>query len=73
MDHRAGPENGADKAYRTRLAEAASNAEDVQVLIVDDEKIVRNLLQLSLQRMGYTVTCAIDGAEAHGRLCAAEV
>lgn len=70
VEHRAGLDNGADKTYRSRLADSVSNAnsvsnaEDVQVLIVDDEKIVRNLLQLSLQRMGYTVTCATDGPEA---------
>ena len=34
------------------------------VLVVDDEKVIRNLLQLSLQRMGYQVITATDGPEA---------
>ena len=33
-------------------------------MVVDDEKVIRNLLQLSLQRMGYQVVTATDGAEA---------
>lgn len=37
--------------------------EPIQVLVVDDEKMIRNLLKMSLQRMGYEVTTASDGAE----------
>lgn len=37
--------------------------EQVRVLVVDDEKMIRNLLKMSLQRMGYEVTTAADGAE----------
>ncbi len=36
----------------------------IRVLVVDDEKVIRNLLQLSLQRMGYQVVVAKDGSEA---------
>jgi DNA-binding response OmpR family regulator len=36
----------------------------VHVLVVDDEKMIRSLLKMSLQRMGYEVTAAEDGAEA---------
>jgi DNA-binding response OmpR family regulator len=36
----------------------------VHVLVVDDEKMIRSLLKMSLQRMGYEVTTAEDGAEA---------
>jgi DNA-binding response OmpR family regulator len=36
----------------------------VHVLVVDDEKMIRSLLKMSLQRMGYDVTTAEDGAEA---------
>ena len=36
----------------------------VHVLVVDDEKMIRSLLKMSLQRMGYEVTTADDGAEA---------
>lgn len=36
----------------------------VHVLVVDDEKMIRNLLKMSLQRMGYEVTTADDGEEA---------
>ena len=35
----------------------------VHVLVVDDEKMIRSLLKMSLQRMGYEVTTADDGAE----------
>jgi len=38
--------------------------DQVRVLVVDDEKVIRNLLQLSLQRMGYQVVIACDGPEA---------
>jgi DNA-binding response OmpR family regulator len=34
------------------------------VLVVDDEKMIRSLLKMSLQRMGYEVTTADDGAQA---------
>ena len=44
--------------------DAAFDAEVVRVLVVDDEKVIRNLLQLSLQRMGYQVVIATDGPEA---------
>ncbi len=40
------------------------DADSVRVLVVDDEKVIRNLLQLSLQRMGYLVVTATDGPEA---------
>lgn len=36
----------------------------VHVMVVDDEKMIRSLLKMSLQRMGYEVTVAIDGEEA---------
>ncbi len=36
----------------------------VHVLVVDDEKMIRSLLKMSLQRMGYEVTTADDGSEA---------
>lgn len=36
----------------------------IHVLVVDDEKMIRSLLKMSLQRMGYEVTSADDGEEA---------
>lgn len=36
----------------------------IHVLVVDDEKMIRSLLKMSLQRMGYEVTTADDGEEA---------
>jgi DNA-binding response OmpR family regulator len=36
----------------------------VHVLVVDDEKMIRSLLKMSLQRMGYEVTTADDGEQA---------
>jgi DNA-binding response OmpR family regulator len=41
-----------------------SSHSKVHVLVVDDEKMIRSLLKMSLQRMGYEVTTAEDGAEA---------
>lgn len=51
-----------DSAARRYLGGMASRK--VHVLVVDDEKMIRNLLKMSLQRMGYEVTTAEDGAEA---------
>jgi two-component system cell cycle sensor histidine kinase/response regulator CckA len=34
------------------------------ILVVDDEQPVRNVLSLSLEHLGYTVTCASSGSEA---------
>jgi two-component system, NtrC family, sensor kinase len=34
------------------------------ILIVDDEIFSRSMLELALQQAGYTVVCAVDGAEA---------
>ncbi|MEX1019325.1 MAG: response regulator transcription factor [Litorilinea sp.] len=44
----------------------------IQVLVVDDEKMIRNLLKMSLQRMGYEVTTAADGAEGIQRFAEGE-
>jgi two-component system cell cycle sensor histidine kinase/response regulator CckA len=35
-----------------------------RVLIVDDEAVIRNLAELMLQKLGYTVVCAEDGRRA---------
>ena len=39
-------------------------AEQVRILVVDDEEVVRNLLQRTLTESGYNVTTAPDGEEA---------
>lgn len=36
----------------------------IEILIVEDEKPIRDLLRLSLSRAGYGCTCAADGIEA---------
>ena len=43
---------------------ATANGNKIHVLVVDDEKMIRSLLKMSLQRMGYDVTTAEDGEEA---------
>ncbi len=48
----------------TLTADSSNDPEMISVLFVDDEKVIRNLLQMSLQRMGYQVVVASDGAEA---------
>lgn len=45
-------------------SDSVHDDDSVRVLVVDDEKVIRNLLQLSLQRMGYQVITATDGPEA---------
>jgi DNA-binding NtrC family response regulator len=34
------------------------------VLVMDDEKVVRDMLARMLERLGYRVLCACDGTEA---------
>lgn len=53
-----------DSDHRSSTDNAASSRGKVHVLVVDDEKMIRSLLKMSLQRMGYEVTTADDGAEA---------
>lgn len=36
----------------------------IEILIVEDEKPIRDLLNMSLRRAGYVCTCASDGMEA---------
>ncbi len=38
-----------------------------RVLVVDDERRIRELLELSLSHHGYDVRCAADGQEALAR------
>lgn len=54
------PTNGA----RASKPPGAAASRKVHVLVVDDEKMIRSLLKMSLQRMGYEVTAAEDGEEA---------
>jgi DNA-binding response OmpR family regulator len=54
------PNNGGG-AFRPPGAAASRK---VHVLVVDDEKMIRSLLKMSLQRMGYEVTPAENGEEA---------
>lgn len=49
---------------RYSLDNPISSHGKVHVLVVDDEKMIRSLLKMSLQRMGYEVTTADDGAQA---------
>ena len=43
------------------------------VLVVDDEPAMRDMLQRMLERAGYGVVCAADGAEGLARLDAGDV
>ena len=36
----------------------------IRILTVEDEKPISNLLRMSLEKAGYSCTCAYDGAEA---------
>jgi CheY-like chemotaxis protein len=41
-----------------------SDQEQVRVLVVDDEVVIRTTLDMILRRVGYTVTMAANGEEA---------
>ena len=64
MYSRPAPQEGAFDKIDVLTADAGHDPDQVRVLVVDDEKVIRNLLQLSLQRMGYQVVIATDGPEA---------
>jgi DNA-binding response OmpR family regulator len=46
------------------LLQSAVSPSNISVLVVDDEEPLRHLLQVSLQRQGYTVAVARNGREA---------
>lgn len=48
----------------TTLLQSAVSPSNISVLVVDDEEPLRHLLQVSLQRQGYTVATARNGREA---------
>src|SRR5690606_23366028 len=56
--------NGSQASEVRSSADTSAARGKVHVLVVDDEKMIRSLLKMSLQRMGYEVTTAEDGAEA---------
>jgi two-component system, OmpR family, response regulator RpaB len=56
--------SGGQNGEKGRSADHPILHNKVHVLVVDDEKMIRSLLKMSLQRMGYEVTTADDGAEA---------
>ncbi|HUU64970.1 MAG TPA: response regulator [Dehalococcoidales bacterium] len=48
-------------------------AEQVRILVVDDEEVVRDLLQRTLTEAGYDMTTAVDGEEALSAVSQGEV
>lgn len=46
------------------LLQSNTSANDLCILVVDDEELLRNLLQISLQKQGYQVAVARNGREA---------
>ena len=50
---------------------ASYRPEDVTILLVDDDNIVRKATELVLKRFGYQVISATDGAEALRKICSA--
>jgi len=48
-------------------------AEQVRILVVDDEEVVRNLLQRTLAEAGYDVATAADGEEALSAVSQGEI
>jgi signal transduction histidine kinase/ActR/RegA family two-component response regulator len=61
--------NHAAATVRIRHARAPAAPDSLgHVLVVDDERMVREVLTMHLEDAGYAVTTAVDGAEALARL-----
>ena len=65
-----GPETG------TRIPGLPADLKSWQVLLVEDNQMVRELIKLQLEQLGYQVICAKDGKEAlewfrkrHDQIC----
>jgi CheY-like chemotaxis protein len=61
------PADGGSESSRDVTAARESQLElrgDGRVLVVDDEELVRNMARLALERCGYSVETAADGARA---------
>ncbi len=43
---------------------AVAGAKDINVLVVDDQEVIRDTLQVALDDEGFTVECASNGREA---------
>lgn len=56
--------NGSVYPMPTRVMPKAKSPQETPILVVDDEEALRNLLRISLQKAGYTVYTACNGAEA---------
>jgi DNA-binding response OmpR family regulator len=61
---RAAPDEGNSRSQPSNAYFDPLSQQKVHVMVVDDEKMIRSLLKMSLQRMGYDVTAAEDGEEA---------
>jgi DNA-binding response OmpR family regulator len=64
MKQRGKADDGSTRKQKPRLLDALDGPNNIQVLVVDDEKMIRSLLKMSLQRMGYDVVTAEAGPEA---------
>ncbi|HKR84277.1 MAG TPA: adenylate/guanylate cyclase domain-containing protein, partial [Terriglobales bacterium] len=51
----------------TKLSPVTSD-QHASLLVVDDNELNRDMLKRRLERLGYSVTCAVDGAEALEKL-----
>jgi CheY-like chemotaxis protein len=52
------------KPEEENLEDGKSNGSKGRILLMDDERIVRNALKRMLEKIGYKTECAIDGKEA---------
>ena len=55
-------DNAIDDSSGGRLD--AGGGDQIRILVVDDERLMRDLMVMSLQRLGYAVSAAADGATA---------
>jgi two-component system, OmpR family, response regulator RpaB len=55
--------SGAESNHRGAAADELPNSE-IRILVVDDERLMRDLMALSLRRLGYCVEAVADGPSA---------
>ncbi|MEO6995946.1 MAG: response regulator [Lacunisphaera sp.] len=62
------PINDSDSGYDP-YPPAGGRTNGVRVLLVEDDSIIQGLIEMSLQKAGYAVTCAGDGEDGWAYLC----
>ncbi len=58
---------GATRSFGRTMSPVMEDIYMPKILVVDDEKSIREMLEIYLQREGYAVSCACDGLDALAR------